>query len=652
MLGGRSTLSLRVATMSLNVSAAASLRFGVFVLDLETGELRNQSGVLIKLQPQPAKVLVLLASRPGQLVTREEIQQQLWQGETFVDYEHGVNFCIKQIRAALGDDAQAPRYVETLPRRGYRFIAPVERPEEKLKEESDEPAPPVKLAPEPPANPQTRRYSILIASLTTAVVLVVAAYLAWQRWGAQAPPPAGKIMLAVLPFENLSASPEQDYFSDGLTEEMITQLGRLHPQRLGVIARTSAMTYKGGKKDVSQIGHELGVSYVLEGSVRRDGDQLRITAQLIQVRDQSHLWAETYDRHVRDILAIQQEVAGRIARSLAVELLPSEQSAFAPSSVRSPEAYDAYLKGRYLWNKGTGESLKQSIEYFEQAVGQDPNFALAYAGLADAYHLLATFSILPSREVYPKAKAAALKALELDDSLSEAHTTLGSALFRFDWNWAAAEKSFRRALELNPSSAIAHHDYAWYLVALGRFEEGIAEIKRAQALDPLSPRANVDIGWVYIRTRRFDEAIAHIRRLLEFEPNSVGAQHCLEQAYMHQGQYDQALAEARKNLAPLGRSPEEVAALSRSDAAQGMRTVLRWRLERLQESARQRYVSPNSMAALYAVLDEKDQAFEWLERAYQERDPALVSLKVDPVYDNLRVDRRFAELVRRLDFPK
>jgi TolB-like protein/DNA-binding winged helix-turn-helix (wHTH) protein/Tfp pilus assembly protein PilF len=630
----------RAGAMQASTYEEYLIRFGEFELAPKIGELRR-GGQAVRLQPQPFKVLALLVERAGQLVTREEIQQQVWEGETYVDFEHGLNFCIRQIRSALGDNAQSPIYVETLPRRGYRFIASVERIDCR---EQSEARPPGGAAPRP-ANSRTL---VRAAALVAATALIAFAYLAWQRAAPKAVPDDQKVMLAVLPFENLSTDAEKDYFSDGLTEEMIAQLGRLHPQRLGVIARTSAMTYKGEKKDVQQIGRELGVNFVLEGSVRREDDRVRITAQLIQVSDQTHLWAETYERSRTDALTVQSEVARRIARALEFELLPERRAEMQPGSTRDPEAFDLYLKGRYLLNKARRESLAKSVEYFEQAALKDPRYALAEAGLSDAYRLLAMYYVLPPREASEKAKKAAARALEIDERVAEAHVSMGSLLFRFDMDFAGAEKEFLRAIELNPSYGLAHHDYGWYLVAMGRMDEGLAEMKLARELDPLSPLANSDVGWVYLHARRYDEAIEQIRRTLELEPDFGSALGCLERAYLYKGMHREALDTARKEMAHAGASREELAALDRLDPVEAIKRVQRRRLDRRLETAKTRRVSPYSLAMLHASLGEPGPAFDYLERAFEERDPMLVSIRVDPAFDPLRAGPRFNELLRRI----
>jgi TolB-like protein/DNA-binding winged helix-turn-helix (wHTH) protein len=638
--------------MTSGTSQESSIRFGQFELAPRTGQL-CKDGVQVKLQNQPFKVLAFLAAHSGELVTREELRQQVWRGDTFVDFEHGLNFCIKQIRGALGDNAQAPLYIETLPRRGYRFIAPVqvlnntksngpatvtEQVEPTFSHSTDRPsAPSAEVAARLPFS--LAKIGVLLA----AALLVAAAYFLWGRLRPTAPANA-KIMLAVLPVDNLSANPEQEFFSDGLTEEMIMQLGSLQPQRLGVIARTSIMKYKQSNKDVSQIGRELGVDYVLEGSVRREGDRLRIVSQLIRVADQTHLWAESYEAGADDILSVQKTVAGRIARALSIELLPRQADA-GPAVAQNPEAHEYYLKGRYAWNKGDAADLRKSVEYFRQAIEQDASYAPAYAGIAQAFGLLPMVGDAEPRDSFPDSKAAALRSIELDPRLADGHSALGSVKLWFEWDWPEAEKEFRRAIELNPSYGRAHHDYAWLLVATGRPEEAVAQIKQALELDPLSPLANSDVGWVYLFARRYDEAIDQIKRTLELEPGFRPARTCLEMAYVYKGMLKEALELARQKMARDGATPQELAAVDSVTPAEGLNIIRRRSL------AKHTDPSPYATAQIYAALSQNEAALQALGKAFEARAPLLVFLRADPAWDGLRRDSRFQDLVRRVGLP-
>jgi len=628
--------------MQAPVSEEATIRFGEFELLLKSGELRKD-GDLVRLQPQPFKVLVFLASHPGQTITRQELQKAVWDGETFVDFEHGLNFCIKQIRTALGDDAQSPRLIETLPRRGYRFIAEVEsvRGSPRLESGLDPALQSSESVKDRTPAIHTARSTPVALIGAIVVAALIAVYFLWRDREKPATP-GSKVMLAVLPFENLSGDQEQDYFSDGMTEEMIARLGQLEPKTLGVIARTSAMTYKGANKDIARIGRELGVGFVVEGSVRREQDKLRITAQLIQVSDQTHLWSESYDRPIGDTLIVQRQVANQIASALAIELLGDKKTQAAASS--SAEAVDAYLMGRYLWNKGDRQSLSRSVEYFNRAIERDPNYAAAFAGLANSYRLLGmNYAMLPA-DAYPKAKEAALKAVELDPASADGYVSLGTIAFRYEWKWEEAEMHFRRALEINPSFGMAHHDYAWFLVAMQRFDEGIEHMKLAQRFDPLSPLANSDVGWVYLMARRYDEAIEQINRTLELEPAFGSALACLERAYTLKGQQREALETLLKETKDTGISA------GRDDPAKAIQMLYRKRLERKLEAIKKQPSSSYSVATVCAAAGERDQAFEWLERAFKERDPMLVAAMTDPAFDGLRSDPRFIALINQIGF--
>jgi TolB-like protein/DNA-binding winged helix-turn-helix (wHTH) protein/Tfp pilus assembly protein PilF len=646
--------------MTPRASEDSAIRFGGFELALKSGELRKD-GIQVKLQNQPFRVLAFLASHPGELVTRDELRQQIWQTDTFVDFEHGLNFCIKQIRTALGDNAQSPAFIETLPRRGYRFIAPVTAPDQDRAASAGEPAnPPPSDVPraEPSGDhewqiqPRPARSLLWYGlSLGLAALLVATGFLIWSRFNHEAAEGKQRVMLAVLPMENLSANTEQDYFSDGLTEEMIMQLGGLQPSRLGVIARTSVMKYKQSDKDIGQIGNELGVDYVLEGSVRRQGDQLRIVSQLIRVSDQTHLWSASYDAAAGDALSIQKGVAERIAHSLAIELLSWQEN--SAGSTRNPEAHDSYLKARYFWNKGDAANLEKSVAGFQQAIDQDPGYGLAYAGLADSYGLLPMMGTAPAGDAFPKSKAAALKSIELDDRIAEGHSALGSVKLWFERDWPGAEKEFQRAIELNPSYGRAHHDYAWLLVATGRTDEGIAQIKQAQELDPLSPLANSDVGWVYLFARHYDEAIDQIKRTLELEPRFNSARGCLEEAYIARGMHAEAVASGKQAMAREGASAQDLAAIENMDQREAFNSIQRWRLNKRLASASGSGAGAGAynIAQLSASLSQTDNALLWLEKAFEARAPMLVFLRADPVWDGMRGDARFKDFVRRVGLP-
>jgi eukaryotic-like serine/threonine-protein kinase len=479
----------------------------------------------------------------------------------------------------------------------------------------------------------------LVIALLAGTYLVRRPSWIWHK------PPPGKIILAVLPFENLSRDPQQDYFCDGLTDEMINQLGRLMPQQLGVIARTSAMRYKGSQKRIDEIGRELGAGYILETSARHEGARVRISTQLIQARDQTTLWTETYDYDVAGVFALESDVSGRIARSLALQLLPVQQT--AERHTANPEAYDAYLKGRYHWLKGSVEEHGKARQYFEEAVRVDPRYAPGYANLAGYY---STTTELPAKSAMPIAKQYALKALELDDSLSEAHTALAGIRFFGDWDWPGAESEFKRALALNPSDAEAHRRYSNYLLTMGRSEEARLEVQRAQELDPLSLFTSVNAGWTFYFSRQYDRAIAQCRKALELDANSDGAHDCLGSSYRAKGMSEEAISESERAVALSDRGPGRLTGLARTYAAFGRKADAKKILSELHERGKHTYVRPHYSAMIYAALGERQQALAALERAFAEHDIHMAWLKVDDAFDSLREEPRFQELLRRVGF--
>lgn len=482
----------------------------------------------------------------------------------------------------------------------------------------------------------------VIAAVCLVLILSTGTYFIRRQFWIK--PPQEKVILAVLPFENLSGNAREDYFCDGLTDEMINQLGRLVPQRLGVIARTSAMQYKGSQKRIDQIGKELKVNYILETSVRREGTQVRIATQLIQVRDQSTLWSETYNYDVASIFSLGTDVSRRIASSLALQLLPNRQ--MTRPQVTSVEAYDAYLQGRYHWNKGSADEARKARQYFEQAVRIDPNYAPGYAALA-GYGATDEF---PTKGAMAKAKEYALKALELDPSLTQAHTALAGIRFYGDWDWPGAEKEFKRALELNPNDAETHRVYSFYLLALGRPDEAITEVQRAQDLDPVSLLTSVNAGWTFYFARQYDRAIEKCKRALELDESSDGAHACLGQSYRAQGMRQQAIAEAERAVTLSGDHPARVVALARTYAAFGRQPEAKKLLTKLHEKAKLRYVSPYLLAMMDVALAEDDQALAALDQAYEERDRYLVSLNIDDAFDPLRDKVHFQNLLHRIGF--
>jgi len=500
---------------------------------------------------------------------------------------------------------------------------------------------------------QSRRSWVLAGSGAVVVLAVLLFALnvggLRDRWGAKAVAPRVQ-RLAVLPLENLMGDPTQEYLVDGMTEALIADLGQIEDLR--VISRTSVMQYKGVKKALPQIARELNVDSVIEGSVLRSGGRVRITAQLIQATTDTHLWARSYERDLRDVLTLQSDVAQAIANEIKVKLTPQEQARLARSGPVNPEAHEAYLKGRYFWNLRTEEGLKKGTELFEQAIEKDPGYALAYAGLADSYSVLGLRILIAPREAYPRAKAAASKALEMDETLAEAHASMGLAELEYDWDWVGAEKEFKRALELNPSYATAHQWYAVYLSCMGRHNEALAEIKRAEEFDPLAPIISVAGGSIFLSARRYDEALAQCRKALELNAGFYLAHSCLGLAYEHERLYEEAVSEYQKAIALEPASPRLAANLARAYAAAGKRSDALKIISNLKELSKQRYISPFGIAMIYAALGDFDQTFEWLEKAYQDRSVGLAELRGNQRINLLRSDPRFQDLLRRMKFPE
>jgi len=631
------------------------LRFGVFELDLRTGELRKH-GLRVRLQEQPFQVLAMLLEHPGDVVTREKLQKKLWPADTFVDFDHGLNKAINKLREALGDSAESPRFVETVARRGYRFLAevkvadavPVRSPElatqphpaaeaRDLRDIAGKLAMPKHLLP-----PFVWKISVFV------LLLLVASLVTWKLHSWRRPSPLIR-SLAVLPFESLSSDPSQDYFADGMTDELISDLGQISALR--VISRTSVMSYKRARKPLPQIARELNVDAVVEGTVLRSGDQVRITAQLIEASADKHLWSQSYEGELQDTLALQNNVARAIADQIRISLNPQEQAALKNAKVVNPEAYVSYLKGRYFWNKRTADSLKVALAYFNQAIDEDPKYAQAYAGLADTYALLGDwqYAVMTPKEALPKAKAAAIKALELDSTLGEAHNSLAFCLDGFDWDLDSAGKEFRRAIELNPGYATAHHWYAWHLSLLGRYEEAIAEMRKAENLDPLSLVINADLAELLVLAHSYDESIQQSRKTIEMDPNFGLAHNHLAQAYLQKHMNEEAVVELQKAVQLSGGSPTCIANLARAYVASGKRGEAEKLLSDLKKRSNPSHSFASEIAVIYVALGDPDQAITWLKRGYEERFNPGVLLR--PGFDPLRLDPRFEDLVRRIGLP-
>lgn len=643
------------------------VRFGAFEADLRAHELRKH-GLKIKLQEKPFHVLATLLEQRGELVTRDKLRQKLWRADTFVDFDNGLNAAINKLREALGDTPDASRYIETLPRLGYRFLAPLETlvPRQGESAQASPVVGPAPVAAETGAVPvavPTAEFTALpaprrhprkfwrAAVLAMAGLLLMVAALnvgGWRdRFVARGVLPHIQ-SIAVLPLENLTGDAGQEYFVDGMTDALITDLAQISALR--VISRQSVMHYKGSRKSLREIAKDLNVEAVVEGSIVRSGERVRIDSQLLYAPTDRHLWARSYERDLRDIIALQGDVARAIAAEIQIKLTPLDQARLARTRAVNPQAYEAYVRGLYFWNKRSDAALLKSIEYFEQAIAKDPNFALAYAGLADSYAVLGFEGGLSANEAFPKANAAVGKALEIDDTLPEAHTTLASIRFNTYSDWSGAEKEFKRAIELSPSYAMGHQRYGFFLRAIGRNEEWLAELQRAHELDPVSLGSSGN-GRRYVSKGQYDQAIEVARKTLELYPDLPGPHTRLGEIYLLKGQFPEAIAEFQKAVSLSERAPRFLAPLGNAYGISAQRDEAITVLDELREQAKRRYVSPYEFAVVFTGLGEKDQAFVWLEKAYEEHAPRVRMLKVERMFDPLRSDPRFADLLRRVGLP-
>jgi len=609
------------------------VRFSEYSLDLRTSELRR-NGTILKFQPQPARVLTILASRAGEIVTRQELAEQVWGSETYVDFEHGLNYAIGQIRSVLADDPEHPHFIETIPKRGYRFIAPVS--DHPAREQAQEP---VKGAHS--VNSATRRARVYHAAGALAAVIVFALIWAYLRSR-----PSGRARIesvAVLPLRNLSNDPEQEYFSDGMTDELITDLAKSGGLR--VISHTSVERYKGTKAPLPEIAKALGVDAIVEGTVMRSADKVRITAQLIDARSDQHLWADSYERDLRDVFSLQDEVARQIAGEIGINLISGQQQQPANPRALDPVAHESYLRGKLYWNQLNCDGFNKARRYFEQAVNRDPEFARAYVGLAESYFALGDWGCSPEPDLNAKSKTAALKALELDPSLGEAHAWLGKLAFFYEWDFPKAENELKRAIELSPNYPEAHIIYAVFLISTGRRELGLAEMTKAHDIDPISQLPNVIAVVAFYLAGQYDAAIEQGKKTIELYPESVGAYDWFGYAYEKKGLSDQAIATYLRAKELQGASPKELSAFRTAYQKDGLHGF--WQKE-LENAERNPAANACWLTKIYAHLGNKDRALEFLKQSSQEHSSGPHTTIADPIFDDFRQDPRFKELLARL----
>lgn len=618
---------------------APIFKFGPFDLDRQNFELRR-AGQPIKLDRTPLELLFFLVEKAGTLVTREEAVERVWGQAVFIEAETSLYTAVRKIRRALQDDTGEPQYIQTVSRKGYRFIAKVETVD------------PTSLGMESPslaiARSRLRRWPLWLSAVG---VLAVAVVLLWFGTHHREP---NRVMLVILPLQNFSGDPQQDYLADGITEEIITELGNLDPKHLGVIARTSAMQYRQAKKDVAQVSRELGVGYLLEGSIRRSGNSIRVTAQLIRSSDQTHLWAQSYDGDLGDVLKLERNIALEVASQIRLVLSEETHERLKVTARVNPEAHDAYLRGLQGWNQRSREGFQGAIANFTRATEVDPSYASAFSALARVYLLAPIFAGIPPSEAAPKAIAAAQRALSLDETLADAHTTLGFIDGHYQFDWPAAEREFRRGIELEPNNPDTHFFYSnSYLSPFGRHDEAIAEMKKAIELDPLSTRTQSFEGRTFIWARRYNDAVAQFEKVNQLDPNFALNHERLAQLYAVLGKYPDAVAEETKARMLAGENPQDVLgkmdALRRASAsgAQGY-----WQgelnLSLSQPNPPEFYARPYGRAIIYSHLGDKDQAFANLEIAFDQHDTQITELGIEPQFDPLRPDPRFADLGKRV----
>jgi TolB-like protein/DNA-binding winged helix-turn-helix (wHTH) protein/Flp pilus assembly protein TadD len=619
---------------------STKLRFRDCELDAD-GFVLSRAGHRLRLERKPMELLILLAEKQGQLVKREEIIEKIWGKDFFFDAENGINNAVRKIRSALNDDPEQPRFVETSVGKGYRFITPVQRVLEPASSLATEP-----LIRRGPAAFRWRRAWVLALGLAAFIAAAFAFNLAGirSRVFARSVPPIRSI--AVLPLQNLSGDAAQEYFVDGMTDALITELAQFSSLR--VISRTSAMHYKGSHQPLPEIARELNVDAVVEGSVIRSGNRVRITAQLLEARSDRHLWAKAYDRDIREIVSLQQDVAGSIVSEIQPKLRPQGNASVSRKRQVNAEAYDAYLQGMYFWHKFNDAANRRAVDYFQESIRKDPSYALGYAGLSNAYHELAYYG--RPIDIMPKSKEAAEKALQLDDTVAEAHGALGWVKWIYDWDWPGAEKEFQRAIQLNPGYALSHGMYAVYLDSMGRFEEAFREFQSGRELDPVALGLIRNAAEHFRFMRQYDRAIAENRRVLDMDPSFENAHESLAYAYVNKGMYDESIKEMEQ-LAIYGGEHDLAQTMKIAFAHGGYKGALKSRLKYYKDRRKEgAHVNSWDEALTHAQLGNTDLALQALEKAYDERED-ITDLAVNPSWDSIRADPRFQELLRRVGLP-
>src|SRR5689334_7515178 len=642
--------------MNNSTNLAERARFGTFELNVRTGELVSigtapaEAGfVKALLREQPFQILRILVERQGKIVTRQEIRQILWPDDTVVEFDRSINVAMAILRKALADDADHPKYIETLARRGYRLIAPVEWHESSTAAQGL-PEPQTDTVPriegqigerESRAPTHWRKAAVLGAS---AVILVVVGYMSWRRSRDVTSPRSEKIMLAVLPFENLTGDHNKDYLADGLTEETISELGRLKPEQLGVIARTSVMGYKHKDTRLDQIGRDLSVQYVLENSLRESGNHIRLTTQLIQVKDQSHLWSHDYDYRAQDILTVQDDVAKAVAREIQLRLTVQQEAGSARLEPVKPEAFDAYLQGHYFFERNTDKDTDMAVKYYERATQLDPSYALAWAGLSRVRKWQAMTGLIPTEEGYRLAREAVERALALNPNLAEAHTQMGRIKQQVDFDWAGADASYQRAVELEPGNPEVVRMAAASSKELGRFEEALPLARRAVDLDPLNAGSWENLGETEYFMGQLNQALADCKKALELNPDVYPGPIQLTKIYAMQGRAQDALPEIERVRDEPQRAFLYAIAYYALDRKQESDAALSELITKYQRNTYR-------IAEVYAFRNQFDEAFEWLDRAYVQRNPGLIETKVDPLLKSLHHDPRYAAFLKKLNLP-